>query len=498
VKLSTLMFLGAATVAATATTVWLTIDPARGSGGTTTTHREPGPTKPVVVADPPVEPVVDRSHFTAGKTLMAEGRLGHAVLPAGSDSETFVFVDVSADAARTAARAAPLNLAIVVDRSGSMKGKRLDNALAATRTAIGRLRDGDVVSVISYNTGVEVVVSPTVIDAASRDQVTRAVARIRPGGDTCISCGVDAGMRLLGQRPGMVNQILLLSDGLATAGVRDLPGFARIAEDCRRMGASVTTIGVDVDYDERILAALARDSNGRHFFVENPGGLPTIFDQEMAALTRTVANHTELAIDLAPGVFVEHVYDRASSGRGSQVVIPLGTFTAGEHKTALVRVRVPHGAPGERPIAAVRLRYDDLVEARPGQCEGQLVAVATTDPARLSPLDGFVSARVSSSETAEALEEANELFRNGRNAEAQGLIREKARRVRHWRDEVNQMDPFAGAKVDGDFARQAAALDHAGRGFEPAKPGAAAPKPTDRPAASQLKSNQADALELAR
>src|SRR5690606_31765506 len=79
----------------------------------------PGPAAPVVRAD-----------FTAGGTIMVEGRLGNAVMQAGRDNQTYVFARVFADDSARATQPAPLNLAIVIDRSGSMRGKRLDNALA--------------------------------------------------------------------------------------------------------------------------------------------------------------------------------------------------------------------------------------------------------------------------------------------------------------------------------------------------------------------------------
>ncbi|MBZ0235877.1 MAG: VWA domain-containing protein, partial [Deltaproteobacteria bacterium] len=346
-KLSTFLTLAATSAIATGAAVWVSIDPAQGARATIAgpaDPAEPGPSAPGAKTPPP--PTIDRSHFTAGKTLMMEGRLGHPVLPADADSETFLFVDVSADAGRSAARV-PLNLAIVVDKSGSMKGKRMANAIAATRRAIERLRDGDIVSLVAYDTSAQVLVSPTMIDATSRARLLERLAFPRASNDTCISCGLDAGMRMLGQRPGMVSRILLLSDGLATAGIRDLSGFKRQAEDIRRLGASITTVGVDVDYDERLMSALARDSNGGHYFVEKADNLPVIFDKEMSTLTRTVANQAELVIDLAPGVFADHVFDRVTVGTGSQTIIPMGAFSAGEHKTALVRLRVPRGAAGE-------------------------------------------------------------------------------------------------------------------------------------------------------
>ena len=334
-KLRTLMLLGASGMIVTGAVVWSAAGPAR--------RKAPAPAIAEPVAPPPAPPPVDHAQFHAGKTLTLEGRLGHAVLPADVDNETFLFVDV-AGANVIAQSPAPLDLSIVIDRSGSMAGKRLTNALAAARTAIERLRDGDVASVISFNTAVDVVVQPTTIDATSPARMIRQLAAIRAGGDTCISCGIDAAMRLLGERDGMVERVLLLSDGEPTAGVRDVDGFRRIAEDCRRMGASVTTIGVDVAYDEKVMSALARGSNGHHFFVADPTGLPAIFDSEMASLTRTVANRAELTVDLAPGVFADRVFDRSAASTGSQLVIPLGALSAGDHKTLLAQLRVPRGA----------------------------------------------------------------------------------------------------------------------------------------------------------
>lgn len=498
-KLSTVLALGATGMAATAAAVWFTAGPAAHGAA----PREPAPGEAQPVPQVPAPPIADHSSFTAGKTLMVEGRLGHPVVPADTESETFLFVDISADAALRAAAPAPLDLAIVIDRSGSMKGRRLDNAMAATRSAIGRLRDGDLVSVVTYDTRADIQVEPTVIDAASRARILQRLERPRAGGDTCISCGVETAMRLVPARPGRVSRILLLSDGFATAGVRDLVGFKTIAENCRRMGAAITTVGVDIDYDERILAALARDSNGNHFFVRDPSGLAAIFERETDALARTVAAATELTIDLAPGVFADQVFDRVTTQTGSQIVMPMGAFTAGEHKTALVRLRVPRSGVGERPIAAVRLRYDDLVEHRPGTCEGQLAAIATKDSSQLSPLDGVVSARVTRSETAAALEQANDLVRKGRIQDASAILRERQRGNWEAARRAKAVSPTMAHKFDDAFLASDKALDGAVANFEAAAATAGTAAGADAPAAAmpavnaQMRSNQAEAVQLA-
>jgi Ca-activated chloride channel family protein len=234
----------------------------------------------------------------------------------------------------------------------------------------------------------------------------------------------------------------------------------------------------------------------------------------MSTLTRTVANSAELVVDLAPGVFADQVFDRVTVGAGSQTIIPMGAFSAGEHKTALVRLRVPRGAAGERPVAAVRLRYDDLVDQKPGQCEGAVSAIATADTSKLSPLDGVVSARVSASETAATLEQANEMFRNNRAFDASNLLRERARTVSQqgWKakkDIKTGANPFGGSRgagaVDADFAsasasfdKQTEVLDRAAKGFEPTAPTAAPPAPTSGEGKFNARNAQADALDVSK
>jgi Ca-activated chloride channel family protein len=494
-KLRNLLALSTTCAVATAAAVWVAAEPAHGST----------PGHAFVMPKIPEPPPPDHSHFQAGRTLMVEGRLGHSLLPANLDNQTFLYVDVSSSDA-LARTPAPLDLSIVIDRSGSMAGKRITNAMAAARTAIQRLRDGDTVSVLAFNTGVDTVVKPTAIDATSRAHLLATLQTPRATGDTCISCAIDVAMRLQASHVGLpaVSRILLLSDGEPTAGVRDVEGFKRLAEDCRRMGTSVTTIGVDVSFDERVMSALALSSNGHHFFVADPAGLPNIFDQEMSSLARTVANKAELTVDLAPGVFVEQVFDRAATNRGSQLVVPLGAFSAGEHKTLLARVRVPRSEAGERAIAAVRVRYDDLVDAKPGLCEGQLATRMTTDTSKLSPLDPLVSGRVSTSDSNAALQQANELFRVGKAEEARGVIAgadAKLRAAHHAARQLADTDGDEGtaAAVDKSFDKAEKSLGSASTGFQPTVSPSGVkrdPTPADREAQKQLKNNQADSVQL--
>jgi Ca-activated chloride channel homolog len=452
-------------------------------------HRIPVATREPPVLAPDAGPSAV-SNFRVGDSLTMEGRLGHSVQRAEAQVESYVYAEVRAAAGKLARTPAPLNLAIVIDRSGSMRGKKLENAVAAARVAVARLRDGDAVSVISYNTATETISPVTTVDAAARERVGAAIGSMTAQGNTCISCALELASELLRQRSGMVNRILLLSDGEATAGVRTVEEFRNIATRCRDAGTSITTIGVDVEYNERVMAELAIESNGRHYFVENADGLPHIFDQEIESLTQTIASDAELVVTPAPGVTFAQAYDRTYRREGGRVVVPLGTFAAGEQKTLLVRLGIPASPPGVHPITEVELRYRDLAEGRAKDARGALSISLSPDPSRVSALDPLVELRRSRSEARSALFEANELFRAGRVDEARAIVNRQAAAVR--KRKAGYVPLPGGAAIGEDYQRQAAALDEAETGFNQA-PGQARPAPAAQAPGAVAKARSAPA-----
>src|SRR5690606_476591 len=233
------------------------------------------------------KPRVDKSTFVAGKTLMMEGRLGHAKMLADARGETFLYVDVRSEIDvldKLGNRGfEPLNLAVVIDHSGSMKGQRERNALDAAAGMIRRLRDGDTVSVVAYSDQAQIIVPVTTVSSTTRERIIIDMQdgmAGKPSGHTCISCGVELGMRTLSGRRAGIDRMLLLSDGEANRGVQDEAGIRTIARQARNRGATISSIGVDVDYNERLMSAIAREANGRHYFSETGSNLEQILDRK--------------------------------------------------------------------------------------------------------------------------------------------------------------------------------------------------------------------------
>lgn len=429
----------------------------------------------------------DPARVTAGDTLAIDARLGHASIARNSRGETFLFAQVAAaeDKAGAAAAVSPMNLALVIDRSGSMKGDRIANAMNAAVSAIERLRDGDSVTVVSFDSSAQVVVPPTRVSSSSRSSMEAAVRAIRLGGDTCISCGMLEGMQQLAQTSlsgDRVNRMILLSDGATNSGIRDVPGLRAMAGRMHGKGVTISTIGVDVDFDEKVMAALANEGNGRHYFVANASGLPAVFAQEFDDILASVAKEAELAIELAPGVEVAEVFDRSFRREGSKIIVPFGTFSAKQEKTVLVKLRVPADRDGSQPVADVKLAYRDLVKRSDGSCGGNLAVAVRSDGTEQKDLDPFVAARVERSRTAQTLTEVNKLFESGRVDEARAKL--ATRKVELKKTESESL-AFAAAKpsfaprraaksLDRDFEDQLGAVAQADRNFAPppAKPSA--------------------------
>lgn len=433
--------------------------------------------------------VSDGAHFLVEQTLRVEGRLGHPTMPRGDRGQTYVLLEIQGTIEEGAtARAADGHLAIVLDQSGSMRGSRLANAKSAALRAVDGLRDGDQVTVVTFDTQAKVVVPPTVLDAASRSRIATDVQRIALGGDTCISCGVEGALSEL-RSTSRTRRMLVLSDGDANSGLRDADAFRQLGRRAAADGVEITTVGVSLAYNEVFLAAVAETANGRHYFVENDAALARVFEQEARFVSGTVASEAVVEVDLAPGVELGRVFDRTFTRSGSRLRIPIGALSRGEQKTVLIEVStrgVPAGAT--LPVATTRVRYRDAITGRDAGADGTLAARVVDGAEAASPLDGVVAARLQRAETATLLEEANSLFRDGKVGEARERLARGRGTLGSRAEAAKSAAPKARRQgVDQDFADQSQALAKAEEAFAPqasAAPSPAAgapPPPSPRP-----------------
>ncbi|CAN5230374.1 hypothetical protein BH09MYX1_BH09MYX1_12240 [soil metagenome] len=419
-------------------------------------------------------PALPPSHFQWQGTLAIDARLGHDSIAKDGTGETYLMATLTAGDAKNVAP--PLNLALVIDKSGSMKGDRIARAIEGAAGIVDRLREGDTVTVVAFDTKADVVVAPTEIKASNRAAVTSKIRAIALGGDTCVSCGLETAMDAL-QAASVsgphTSRMILLSDGVTNNGIKDIPGLRAMAGKMRDNGFTISTIGVDVDFDEKVMAAIANEANGKHYFVSDVASLPNVFAQELDSLLATVANDVEVELDLAPGVVVDQVFDRTFrrevDGSGVKIFVPMGTFAGKQEKTLLLKLRVPADALGDVKVADMHVVYKDKEAGIDGNVAGVLSVSVVAPELAQKDMDPFVATRVDKSLTASTLTEANALFEQGRVDEAREKLRGRSAALHASAAEPakKDVDGEEAAALGAANAQQLALLDKAEANFAP-------------------------------
>ncbi|MBA4159543.1 MAG: VWA domain-containing protein, partial [Gemmatimonadetes bacterium] len=263
---------------------------------------------------------------------------------------------------RTSDFRVPLNLSIVLDRSGSMAGEKLAAARDAATLLVRRLHPEDVVSVVTYDDEVQTVAPPA--SGRQQRQLAHKIRSIRSGGTTNLSGGWSRGRDLVAvkQRSDGMNRVLLLTDGLANVGIQDAVSLASICRQAREAGISTTTIGFGADFDEHMLRAMADAGGGHAYYIENPDQAAGIFEEEIEGLLSAVAANVKLTIRSHGAARVSRILDSYPQTPASDALIfDLGDVYAREAKTALVEFSVPAAAQAGETLIAEFTVVADLI-----------------------------------------------------------------------------------------------------------------------------------------
>lgn len=262
-------------------------------------------------------------------------------------------------------RRQPLNLSVVVDRSGSMSDDRkIDYARRALHRLIDGLRPEDLFSLVIYDDAVEVLSRPHPV--TDRKRLHEMVDRIVPGGSTNLGGGMMEGLQLARRSADRerVNRVILLSDGLANQGITSPAELNRIARQYRSDGVSLTTMGLGLDYNENLMVGLAESGGGNYFFIEHPNQMAQILTKEFDEMSSIVCRNAVIDLRLHGGSKVRDVIGATWSDRGGRIEVPVGDLLNDELREVVVEVEVPHGT-GEVKVVDGSLRYEsDQIAAR--------------------------------------------------------------------------------------------------------------------------------------
>ena len=365
--------------------------------------------------------------------------LDRSVLPADTTDRAIVKVAIDGRRLPRAEARPPVNLCIVLDRSGSMQGEKLEQAKRAAIEALNHLGEGDIFSLVIFDDKIETLFPGTRIDkAGTRNVIESYIRQITARGSTALFGGLSQGaaeIRKYIENSGYSHRIILLSDGKANVGPDFAADFGRLGAALMKEGISVTTVGLGLGYDEDIMTRLALKSDGNTYFVEDARDLARIFDAELGDVLNIVARRAVVTIEFPEGVRPIRFVGREGSIRGQNAELTLNQIYGGQEKFALIEVETPRARAGtEREIARAQVVFEDALANKSASLDATSRARFSDDKSVvIKSGNSAVQTNYAENRFAEAKDKAVALADAGKTAEAAQAIQ----------DEVVQMSAFS-------------------------------------------------------
>lgn len=365
--------------------------------------------------------------------MQAKVSVTYDVLTVQRSQKLYVMARVTASGDAPASNRRPLNLSLVLDRSGSMAGAKLDYTRQASQFLIQHLSPEDILSVVLYNDKVETLFEPQHI--TNKDALSQQIDTIKPRGTTNLSGGWLEGCQHVRQHyaPTSLNRVILLSDGLANRGITDRSQLVAIARQQYEAGITTTTMGLGNDFNEDLLMEIASAGGGAFYFIESPEVAPEIFNEELTGLMRLVVQNLTVRVAVN-----DHVRDIRQLNAYPVKEMPmarsyrLGDLYSGEVKTLVLELTIPSlAALGQQQIAAVHFAYDELTPNGIAHHEDQIgvqinMATSAMEPA---PEQAQVTQAVLLLQAANARQEAIQRADRGQFDEASQMLRAVASEI---------------------------------------------------------------------
>lgn len=407
---------------------------------TPTKHAAQTPRPPLT---PPAAPTVSDG------SLSLRARLSHPFIALGRQ-DAFLTVEVEGAKVADATRAA-VNFALVIDRSGSMSGFKLNQAKQAARQLVAQLTPQDRLAIVHYGSDVRSL-DGQVATPENKERMLAFIDGIWDDGGTNIGAGLAAGRDALAKAMShdTVNRLVLVSDGQPTEGLTDHGALTGVVRELRAMGISVSSLGVGEDFNEHLMAAIAEVGAGAYGYLQDASQLAQVFQRDLAAAGTQVARGVTVTFRVPPGVSLERVLGysqvtRSADGDGELVTVALPDFSSGQRERLVAQLLVEGVADGQAvEVAQVEVVYRDTLREVPVRSAARLSAMTTANTATVADhRDKEAVVFATRARAALNAEQAATRLEQGDRASARALLRTNETMFKGLQD-------FAGAAAVAD------------------------------------------------
>jgi Ca-activated chloride channel family protein len=347
------------------------------------------------------------------------------LLAAGRD-EMGLLLSIAAQrpVSRLQAERAPIDVAFVLDRSGSMDGDKIELVKEAVNKAVDYLRPQDRVALVIFDNEIDVLQPLAPARAGVRTGIREVLRGVQARGGTNLSDGWLTGCQELAASPphageARLQRAILLTDGEANDGITDRAALAGHAAALRQRGISTTAMGVGLGFDEVLLTGLVEAGGGNFAWIGEPGDLPAFFEQEIGGLTAIAALRPQVEITLPPGLRAHLLNMFPTSRQGKTITIDVRDLADGD-EVHLMLVVTHRGRAASRSRLTGVFRSIDPQTGQRMAVELEIPALARVPDAEAhaAPLDNAVSIRRAREQSLLDQREALRLDREGRFAES--------------------------------------------------------------------------------
>lgn len=349
-----------------------------------------------------------------------------AVSAQGGVLEVLVRVQAADQPADAQAQVTAKRLALVVDRSGSMTGEPLTEALNCVAHIAGCMTPADQLSVVVYDHRTDVLMPLGKV--ASAEHMRRLLAGVESGGNTNLFAGWEAGAKELeGGVDHTISRVILLSDGQANNGLCEVSEIEKHCAELLARGVSTTTVGLGRGFNEDLMIAMARSGGGQQYYGQTAADLYDNFDEELQLLQALCLRKIDLKLIPGPGVIIEPLGLVQQNADGSY---RLSDLAWSSETWLMLRLHLsPSTAGSVRDLLAVSLQAQALdgstVCAHAAMLSLPVVEEAT---ATRTPADPAVQERLQEVEFVQASEALRALVQQGRTREARSMVNELEKR----------------------------------------------------------------------
>ncbi len=253
----------------------------------------------------------------------------------------------------------PVDLVVVLDRSGSMKGQKINDSRMAIIHLMEMLSPRDRMAIISYANDVKIHSYLVPMHRSNLLRLTGEVAAIPAGGSTNLGGGLQQGVNMFIRTQDIERRrkIILISDGLANQGITDPRQLGAIASNGPENNFTISTVGVGYDFNEILMTTIADQGAGNYYFLEDPQSFAEIFEQEFEMARKVVASQVEIRIQLTDGLKLIGGSGYPIQREGSVAVIRPGDLLSGQERTFFLTFSVPTGQERGFHLGNVEIRY---------------------------------------------------------------------------------------------------------------------------------------------